>query len=194
LYNTQDLINILDAELRANWQGKRILLSSTDRLDNPVVAKAINPEKVSKVFAYQDFRRQIHEYQRKHHVSGIVWRECHFQGESITVPELHNQLIAIPEDKLTLMKAKQSILEFWFKVTAKMNYFLGKNRQLITPENLALLVQETEWAEVDTGQKEVYLSLCWGNPKETRCLWAKPQSGCHSIIAAYNHPSSISGI
>lgn len=74
-YTTQQLLEILEQELRATCQGKRVLLSPGDRLDNPIMAKAINLDQVGKVFAYQDFRGQIHEYQRQHNVSGLVWRD-----------------------------------------------------------------------------------------------------------------------
>ncbi|HEY9816804.1 MAG TPA: hypothetical protein V6D20_13545, partial [Candidatus Obscuribacterales bacterium] len=61
-YTTQDLIEILDQELRAHWKGERLLLSSEKRLDNPVVAKAIGAGQLSKVFGYRDFQGQIHQY------------------------------------------------------------------------------------------------------------------------------------
>jgi len=87
-YTTAELLDFLDQELRAAWRGERVVLSSDQRL-NPVVAKAIGTEKLSKVFAVQDFRDQIHHYQREHNVSGLVWHTCRFQGRSHQFPELH---------------------------------------------------------------------------------------------------------
>ncbi len=98
IYTTQQLINILEQELRATWRGERILLSSENRIDNPVLAKAINLDKANRVFAYQDYRRQIHEYQQKYQVSGLIWRTCTYQGQSIRYPEVHNQLIPVEGD------------------------------------------------------------------------------------------------
>jgi hypothetical protein len=193
-YSTQELIEILEAELRANWQGKRLLMSSESRIDNPVIAKAIDLGKVSKVFAYQDFRSQIHQYQKEHQVSGIVWRLCGFRGMSISVPELHNQLTLIPGDKEILMAAKRSIIDFWNQATTIMKYFQFTNRtqyHQISPEIVDKLISQAEWLEIDSGCEEVYLSTCWGNPLESQYTWAKPQSGCDRLVATETQPSGI---
>lgn len=191
-YTTQQLIEILEEELRATWKGNRIVLSSEERIDNPVIAKALDLQKVSKVFAYQDFRRQIHEYQQNNHVSGIIWRDCKFRGQLIRFPELHNQLIAVAGDKEILMSAKASVLKFWREMTQNMNFwFVANRRRPISAESLEEFVQEAEWAEIDAAQTELYLGLCWGNPQEYQYHWAKPNSGCHRIIGATHEPSSI---
>ena len=191
-YTTQELITILDQELRATWQGKRVLLSSAERFDNAVLAKAIDMQKVGKVFAYQDFRQQIHDYQKEHNVSGIIWRECQFDNYLLRYPELHNQLIAVPGDKEILMSAKASVLKFWEERTEGMDFWLTAHRRRpISADSLGDLIEETEWAEIDAAQTELFLGLCWGNPQEHQYQWAKPNSGCHRIIAAINEPSAI---
>lgn len=198
-YTTEELIDILEQELKAHWHGKKVLLSPETRIDNPVVAKAINLDKVGKVFAYQEFRQQIHAYQLKYQVSGVIWRLIKFQGQEISFPEIHNQLIPIPGDKEILVKAKNSVLKFWQRVTKDMKFWLvnapGNPAKKLTPhqaikrEYLQLLMQEGEWAEIDAGINEIYLGLCWGDPQEYRYQWAKPDSGCNRIIAAFNQPS-----
>jgi len=95
-YSTQQLIEILEREMHATCKGERLLLSPAERIDNPVIAKAINLEKVGKVFAYQDFRRQVHDYQQKYQVSGIIWRVCQWGDRTLRYPEIHNQLVAVP--------------------------------------------------------------------------------------------------
>ena len=216
-YTTEELIEILDRELQANWKGKRVLLSSSKRINDPVVAKALNMERVSKVFAYRDFRLQIHEYQQQHQVSGIIWRNCTFQAKTIRCPEIHNQLIPVVGDKEILIQAKSSLLDFWYEVTKGMNFWLvnAPSRQsnntdyskkmLLSGERLAQrarhqkipleylqkLAQQTEWVEIDAARTEIYLGLCWGNPQEYRYQWAKPKSGCDRIVATQNEPSSI---
>lgn len=191
-YTTQQLIEILEQEMRATWKGQRILLSSEERIDNPVIAKAIDLRKANKVFAYQDFRRQIHQYQQEHGVSGIIWRKCTFDSHSVRFPELHNQLIAVPGDKEILMAAKASVLQFWRDVTSDMSFWLvAHRRRPISVSSLEDLMATAEWAEIDAAQTELYLGLCWGNPQEYQYLWAKPKSGCHRIIAAKDEPSSI---
>ena len=110
-YTTEELIDFLDQELRAAWRGERVVLSSSQRLD-PVIAKAIGTEKLSKVFAVQDFRDQIHQYQREHLVSGLVWHTCRFQGRSHRFPELHPQLIATAQDKAAIAVTAINIAGF----------------------------------------------------------------------------------
>jgi len=189
-YTTQQLIEILDDELRATWHGKRIVMSSDHRLSNPVIAKALGTEKLSKVFAYQDFRRQIHDYQHQHDVSGIIWKTCHFQGKTVEVPEVHGQLVPIDADKRTLMAAKASILQFWQAHTPDMMFWLtGESLKQIAGSDVYRLVSEAEWVELDVGQTELYLSLCWGTPQECHYQWAWPNSWCERIIASRSTPS-----
>ncbi len=218
-YTTQELIEILDRELQANWKGERVVLSSAERINDPVVAKLLDMDRVSKVFAYQDFRRQIHQYQQQHRVSGIIWRNCTFQDHTIRYPEVYNQLIAIDSDKAILMESKALVIDFWQRVTVGMNFWLAnapgsKDRlmsevqrgrstytkpetdnqslhQLSSREYVNQAISQAEWAEIDATRTEIYLGLCWGDPSEYRYQWAKPKSGCDRIIAADKEPSSI---
>ena len=198
-YTTEELIEILDRELKENWKGKRVVLSSAERINDPVVAKALNMNQVNKVFAYRDFRSQIHEYQQQHGVSGIIWRNCTFDRQSITYPEIHNQLIPISGDKEILVSAKARIIDFWNRLTHQMNFWLvnhrqdsqGNHHQPISADYLNKLINQTEWAEIDAARTELYLGLCWGDPQESQYQWAKPKSGCDRIIATVSEPSAI---
>ena len=198
-YNTEQLIQILDRELKENWKGKRVVLSSAQRINDPVVEKALNMNQVNKVFAYRDFRSQIHEYQRDCGVSGIIWRTCTFEENSITYPEIHNQLIPVAGDKEILVAARQEILDFWYRVTKKMNFWLvnsnlinnKSHHQSISFDYLQKLINQTEWAEIDAARTEIYLGLCWGIPQDHQYQWAKPKSGCERIIATVSEPSAI---
>jgi hypothetical protein len=190
-YTTEELLSFLDQELRAAWRGERVVLSSEERL-NPVVAKAIGTEKLSKVFAVQDFREQIHQYQREHNVSGLVWHTCRFQGRSHQFPELHPQLVAIPSDKVALTEAKVGVIDFWRSSIEGLRLWRSGSPPL--PLELATIdrwIEEAEWAEVDATRTELYLRLCWGDPKVCHYDWARPDSGCERIIAAIAEPSSI---
>lgn len=191
-YTTEQLLEILDQELRAMWKGERMLLSSAERLNNPVVAKALGTKKLSQVFAIQDFRAQIHAYQQEHGVSGLLWHTCEFQGFSVRQPELHPQLTAIPQDKAELMAAKASVVEFWRQARGGLRLWLAGTPPIpTTAEHVEQLIAHSEWAEVAATRSELYLTLCWGNPKECYCEWAKPDSGCDRIIAAAAQPSAI---
>ncbi len=191
-YTTEQLLDFLDQELRATWQGERVVLSSVDRLDHPAIAKAIGAQKLSKVFAIQDFRAQIHDYQRQHGVSGLLWHTCQFQGRAIQVPELHPQLIATPADKVVLVGAQSVVLEFWRQSIAGLRLWMAGNQpRPTTREAVERLVEASEWAELAATRTELYLSLCWGDPKECHCDWARPESGCDRIIATAGEPSGI---
>ncbi|AUC61396.1 hypothetical protein AA637_09620 [Cyanobacterium sp. HL-69] len=192
-YSTKELIDFLEMELKATWSGKRLIFNTSEKLDNPVVSKALDMDKTGRVFIFRDFRRQIHEYQEKNNVSGLIKRKITFKGKSFSFPEVYNQLIAIEGDKDFLVGAKSSVLDFWHEVTEDMKYYLSEDRENeLTSEQLEELYQEAEWAELDTGKDEVYLGLCWGNPNEYVNQWAQPESGCRRIIASYDKPSSIS--
>ncbi|HIK37290.1 MAG: hypothetical protein NZ901_08655 [Geminocystis sp.] len=191
-YTTEDLIKFLEMELQATWSGKRLIFNAEEKLNNPIVAKAVDMDKMSRVFAFRDFRQQIHEYQKKHGVSGIVWRTINFKGRSFRFPEVHNQLIPIEGDKEILMKAKDSVLEFWQEVTKGYKYYLSEERTSpLSGDKIEQLYKKAEWAELDAGREEIYLGLCWGNPQEYIYKWAFPESGCHRLIATENTPSSI---
>ena len=191
-YTTEDLIKFLELELRATWGGKRLIFNAEEKLDNPVLAKAVDLDKMSRVFVFRDFREQIHEYQKQHKISGVVGRNVIFQDKSLTFPEVYNQLIAVEGDKEILMRAKQKVLNFWHEVTDGMKYYLANDRNSPIDANLFKeLCEEAQWAELDAGKEEVYLGLCWGHPKEYIYQWAKPESGFHRIIASNSEPSSI---
>ncbi|MEA5419365.1 hypothetical protein VB712_09005 [Spirulina sp. CCNP1310] len=192
-YTTAELIDILDREMRASCQGKRVLLSAEARLNaDPVLALALGADKISNVYAFREFREQIHQYQREQGVSGLIWRTCQFQGHPLTFPELHNQLIAIPADLELLREAKADVLAFWRRVSFPLRlWLLGKEDQEITPNFVEELAREAEWAEVDVTMTEVYLGLCWGKPEERHCQWAFPESGCRRIVATPGVPSAI---
>ena len=191
-YTTAQLLEILDAEMKAAVRGDRQLLNSDRRLDNPVITKAIGPQKLSQIYAFQDFRDQIHQYQLVEGVSGIVWRSCQFQGRSVRFPEIHPQLTATAEDKLRLGAAKGAVIAFWRESVDGLRLWRATNPpEPIEPEQVDRLIENAEWADVEATRDELYLLLCWGNPKESYYAWAYPESGCDRIIAAARMPSGI---
>ncbi|MGB0560208.1 MAG: hypothetical protein ACPGVO_00180 [Spirulinaceae cyanobacterium] len=191
-YSTQQLIEILEKEMRASCRGQRVLLSAEERFNDPVLSLALGNDKISRVYAYREFREQIHEYQRHHNVSGLIWRTCQFEGQTVCFPELHNQLIAIAADKQALQAAKANVVAFWRQTTAGLKLWLmGKEQQILSPELVETFIREAEWAEVDAALTEVYLGLCWGKPEERHYQWALPESGCRRIVATRDRPTLL---
>ncbi|MEB3225999.1 MAG: hypothetical protein VKJ86_09370 [Synechococcus sp.] len=193
VYSTQELIQILDQELKAALRGDRLLLSSEERVGVPIVTMALDTDQLGKVFACQDFAQQIHQYQRENQVSGIVWREISFGEHRLRLPEIHQQLIAIDEDKTTLRDAKAAVLEFWWQVTEDLHFWHLEKHNLrpLSSQEVHRLSYQAEWVELDLGRDEVYLALCWGNPKECHYHWAYPESGCDRLIAAPQEPRCL---
>lgn len=192
-YTTQDLIRILNQELQATWRGDRVLLSSEERVGVPIVSMALDLDQVGKVFACKDFTKQIHKYQQENEVSGLVWRDITVAGQTLNLPELHHQLIAIDSDKIILQETKAKVLDFWWNITAGLKFWRLKKHEPhpITLEELKVAAQLAEWAEIDIGQDEYYLALCWGNPKECHYRWAHPDSGCDRLIASPDEPKQL---
>lgn len=191
-YTTRELIQILEQELQANWQGQRWLPSVRERVGHAVIALAIPPERLSMVFAFEDFRAQVHAYQRSQGVSGIIWRTCRFRGGELAVPEVHGQLCAIEGDKERLMAAKAAVLDFWWHHTQGLNFWwVHPDTRPVTPAELTQALTQAEWLELDATRTELYLGLCWGDPQEYRYQWARPASGCDRVVAAQSLPQAI---
>ncbi|MEL6939826.1 MAG: hypothetical protein AAFO84_11610 [Cyanobacteria bacterium J06598_1] len=191
-YTTAQLLDILDAEMKAAVRGDRLLLTPDSRIDDPVITKAIGPQKLSQIYAFRDFREQIHQYQIAEGVSGIVWRDCTFEGQTVRFPEIHPQLTATAEDKLRLGAAKGAVVAFWRQAIEGLSLWrAGNSPEPIAPDRVETLINRAEWADVEATRSELYLLLCWGNPKESYYAWAYPESGCDRIIATQGQPSGI---
>ena len=190
VYTTEELIQILTDERQACLTGKRLKLD-VKISGNPVIDQFIKTEGLQKFTAYQDFKAAIHEYQREHQVSGIVWREVNVKGESLRFPEVDGQLIALPNDLILLKSTKNSILEFWYKVTVNMDLYLsisnGKQYQPINIEDIKRVEQRTQWASLWKWEKsnflEIILQLGWGKPEEACYKRGFPESGSEFIHA-----------
>ncbi|MBE9004149.1 hypothetical protein IQ259_03670 [Fortiea sp. LEGE XX443] len=190
VYITEELIQILAAERQACLKGERLKLEVTVS-GNPVIDQFIRTDGFQKFTAYQDFKTAIHDYQREHHVSGIVWREMTVKGKILRYPEVDTQLIALTSDMAILQSAKNSILNFWYEVTADMDLYLSFNNskqyQQITTSDVERIAQRTEWASLwkweNSNFLEMILQLGWGNPEEASYKRGRPHSGSEYIHA-----------
>ena len=190
VYTTEELIKILTEERQACLTGKRLKLD-VKVSGNPVIDQFIKTEGLQKFTAYQDFKAAIHEYQREHQVSGIVWREVNVKGDNLRYPEVDGQLIALQNDLKILESAKNSILEFWYKVTVGMDFYLsvsnGKQYQRINIEDIKRIETRTEWASLwkweNSNFLEIILQLGWGKPEEACYKRGFPAAGSEFIHA-----------
>jgi hypothetical protein len=190
VYTTEELIKILTDERQACLTGKRLKLE-VKVSGNPVIDQFIKTEGLQKFTAYQDFKAAIHEYQREHQVSGIIWREVNIKGESLRYPEVDGQLVALQNDLKILESAKSSILEFWYNFTVGMDFYLsvsnGKQYQKINIEDIGRIDNRTQWASLCKWEKsnflEIILQLGWGKPEEACYKRGFPASGSEFIHA-----------
>ncbi|GAB1543412.1 hypothetical protein NUACC21_60860 [Scytonema sp. NUACC21] len=190
VYTTEDLIQILRSERQACLEGKRLKLAVTVS-GNPVIDQFIRTDGLQKFTAYEDFKAAIHDYQREHQVSGIVWREITVKGKTLRYPEVDAQLIALPSDIKVLKAAKNSILEFWNDVTLGLDLYLSFNNskeyQQIVISDVDRIAQRTEWASLCKWQNsnflEIILQLGWGKPEDASYKRGFPASGSEYIHA-----------
>lgn len=190
VYTTQELIQILAAERQACLKGERLKLE-VNVSGNPVIDQFIRTEGLQKFTAYQDFKNAIHEYQREYQVSGIVWQEVAIKGKILRYPEVDTQLIALSSDLEILQAARNSILQFWYEVSAGMDLYLSfnnnKQHQLISLSDVERIVQRTEWATLWKWENpnflEIVLQLGWGKPEEASYKRGRPNSGSEFIHA-----------
>lgn len=197
VYTTKELIQILAAERQACLTGNRLKLAVT-LSGNPIIDYFIKTNGVQEFSAYQDFKAVIHDYQREHQVSGIVWQKTTVKGKTLHHPEVNSQLIALPSDIEILKAEKNSILEFWYEVTLEMDLYLSINNnkqyQQINISDVERIANRTEWATLwkweNSNFLEKILQLGWGKPEEASYKRGFPASGSEYIHAVKpgNHP------
>ncbi len=195
-YSTDQLIDILAAERLACLNGQRLNLTAA--AGNPLIDRFLRTEGMQKFTAYQDFRAAVHDYQREHQVSGIVWRQVTVKQHSLQYPEVHDQLTALPSDLITLNAAKRSVLEFWHQTTVGMDVYLavdwGKQHQRIQPQDVDYTAQRADWVTLtkyenperqvgDAPYLELVLQLGWGLPEEAHYRRSWPESGSEYVHA-----------
>ncbi len=195
-YSTDRLIEILAAERLACLNGQRLNLTAA--AGNPLIDRFLRTEGMQKFTAYQDFRAAVHDYQRQHNVSGIVWRQVTVKQHCLDYPEVHDQLIALPADLITLKTAKASVLDFWHHVTTSMDLYLavdrGKQHQRIQPPDVDYTARRADWVMLtkyenperqvgDASYLELVLQLGWGLPEEAHYRRSWPESGSEYVHA-----------
>ncbi|NJP09495.1 MAG: hypothetical protein HC866_08400 [Leptolyngbyaceae cyanobacterium RU_5_1] len=190
IYTTEDLIKILADERRACINGQRLNLAVSPS-GSPFLDKFLQPDGIQKFTAYQDFRAAVHQYQREHSVSGIIWPILTMKGHRLRFPKLDDQLIALPRDLNLLKIAKRHLFDFWHEVTDQMDLYLSldasKSYRLVTPEDVERIMQRTEWASLTQLGKldnlEIILQLGWGKPEEAIYRRGFPESGSEYVHA-----------
>ncbi|UBF28502.1 hypothetical protein K9N68_11855 [Kovacikia minuta CCNUW1] len=190
-YTTEDLIKILADERRACISGQRLNLKASPSGISPFIDQFLKKDGIQKFTAYNDFRAAVHQYQRNHEVSGIVWETLTVHGKTLRYPKVDDQLIGLPKDLMLLRTAKDSVITFWQEVTEKMDLYLslngGKFHQPIAIDDVKRIVQRTEWASLcKLGNEpcvEMILQLGWGKPEQAAYRRGWPESGSEQVHA-----------
>jgi len=122
---------------------------------------------------YWDIREQVHQYQMKYGVSGVIWKEWIYQGKTIRCPQLHDQMIAIPGDKEVLLVSSEAVFMWWTEVTQGLELWksLNDGDELATLSELMEIKKRSEWIETyistSFGQWEVYVLFHWGELEQS---------------------------
>ncbi len=190
IYTTEDLIKILADERRACMNGQRLNLAVSPS-GSPFLDKFLQPDGLQKFTAYNDFRSAVHQYQRDHQVSGIIWQSLTLKDRSIRFPKVDDQLAALPEDLQLLKSFKGTLYDFWCEVTAGLDLYLslnaGKSYRPITFIDVNRILQRTEWltlSQQGVGETlEIILQMGWGKPEEAPYRRGFPESGSEYIHA-----------
>lgn len=190
VYTTDELIQILADERQACLKGERLKIAARSS-GNPLIDKFIKSEGVQKFGAYQDFKAAVHQYQRDYQVSGIVWRQLTVKDKILRYPEVHSQLIALPNDLETLKQVKAAVFAFWYEVTLGMDLYIsinnGRDYEQIKHIQVNEICQQTEWATLCKWEKanflEIVLQLGWGQPADAAYNLELPHAGSEYIHA-----------
>jgi hypothetical protein len=193
IYSTAALIEILGEERRACMSGRRLDLAAQPSGMNHVIDRLIEPTGIQKFTAYENFRLAIHQYQREHQVSGIVWQTVTIGNDTLEFPQIDEQLACLTQDLRILWAAKAAIWVFWQRVTAPLDLFLSVQRGVrFEPADeaaIARIVARSEWATIahhGRGEMlEVILQLGWGKPDAARYRQDFPQSGSEFVHAVW---------
>lgn len=189
-YTTQDLVEILARERAACMRGQRLALHASAS-GNPHLDRVLPSDGLQKFRAYQQFRDTIHQYQRDRGVSGLVWRRVTVGEQTLQFPEIHEQLLALPQDLAVLHGHLPVVMEFWRRSVATMDLYWGgaTGRQFspVAPAEVERMVDRSRWAMLHKHERsdflEVVLQLGWGNPTLARDRHGWPESGCEYIHA-----------
>lgn len=192
IYSTEELIQILADERKACMNGHRLSLAAKSS-GSPAIDFFLKTDGIQKFTAYNDFRATVHQYQREHQVSGIVWQALTLGSRVLRYPRVDDQLIGLPEDLMILRSAKESVFAFWREATSGMDLYLslsgGKVHQPIMPPHVDRIAQRTEWMSLckqGSGHSlELILQLGWGKPEAAAYRRGFPESGSEYVHAVY---------
>lgn len=191
VYSTEQLIQILADERQACIRGQRLDLSVSPSGFSPCLDLFLQPDGIQKFTAYSQFREAVHQYQRDHHVSGLVWHSLTLQGRSLSYPKINDQLISLPEDLEVLKQARDTVVAFWREATIAMDLYQslsdGKSYRRLDTAAGDRIIARTEWATLcyhgRETRLEVILQLGWGRPEEADYRRGLPDSGSEYLHA-----------
>ncbi len=192
VYSTAELLDILSRERRACMNGHRLSLAASPTGFSPVLDQFLSTDGIQRFTAYDDFRRTVHQYQRDHQVSGIVWQTVTVRDQSLRYPKVDEHLVALPSDLAAIRAAKSQIFAFWCTVTPGLDFYLGltggKVYQAITAADIQRIADRTEWMTLWTQGRgvndvELILQMGWGKPEESSYRRGFPDSGSEFVHA-----------
>ena len=178
-YTTSKLISILDTAIQRSIEIQcacsPLRLPGEDHADWETIFKFNAKNSQTALESYWQLREQIHAYQLEHQVSGLVSNECTYQGKTIEAFCVHDQLVAIPNDKQVLIEQTPQLIGWWGEVTQGMELWYSptcdnKDDYCVNYEEILQLAPLAEWASVSIYNGltiEINLRLCWGDDADS---------------------------
>ncbi len=207
IYTTEELINLLQGEFQAGNKGERLKLSAKSTGFSKEADAILSTEGIQQVESYHDFRAEIWKYQVQNLVSGLVWSEIDINGKLFQFPQIHDQLISLPNDVELMKSYKARAVDFWRGVAQGLDIWrAGSNKKgderpgiVISLPVAELLINQAEWATLSANNfdrqlrrwtldarpdyQEINIQLGWGWAELAGYLQHWPEHGSEWLTA-----------
>lgn len=186
----EELNALLTAQRQAVMKGAKVMLGNGDPGLRAIVQQTLDKEATSDplykllglegletIWAYQDYRELIQQYQVENKISAIEWKSVKLADRLITFPKINDQLACLDSDLEIIQNYKEQIVAAWAEHTQDKDLMFWyedsyQNHSSIycdvTRDSILRVADDCEWATLCDWHDEpgIVLRLGWGNPLE----------------------------
>jgi hypothetical protein len=188
---TEELKALLDAQRKAVMNGAKVMLGDGNPGLRAIVKQTLDKEASSDplyrlfglegletIWAYQDYRTLIQQYQVENQISAIEWQSIKMGDRLISFPDINDQLVCLESDLEVLRNYKTLVVAAWAEHTKNKNlmfWYEDSYRNYssfycdVTRDEVLNLANNCEWAMLYDWKEEpeeVTLQVGWGDPLE----------------------------